>query len=80
MVHLRTLSCLRLCVTIWIKHLGSQFLHKYKDINVFTLTCNVRSPLSTHIRKDIGQGGLVPIFIGGLLVGVSVFVRFFCLG
>ena len=36
----------------------SQLLHKERNINVFTLMCDVCSPLLTHVHKDIGWGWL----------------------
>jgi hypothetical protein len=36
----------------------SQMLHKERNINVFTLMCDVCSPILTHVHRDIGWGWL----------------------
>lgn len=45
---------------------------KRRNINVFMLIYNVCSPSPIHVHMDMeGQGGLVPIFIGGQLLSVN---------
>jgi hypothetical protein len=37
---------------------------KKKNVNGFPLTCNVRSPLLSHVRVDMSDYNLIPLLIG----------------